>query len=215
MASLKGKTIFISGASRGIGKAIGLRAAKDGANVVIAAKTKDPHPRLPGTVFTAAEEIEKAGGQALPVVVDIRFEDQVQEAVNQAVKKFGGIDILVNNASAISLSDTEHTEMKRFDLMFGVNVRGTFLCSKLCIPHLRKSKNPHILSLSPPLNMKPVWFANHLAYTMSKFGMSQCVLGMSEELLFCRKRRKRRHWSFPMGSLCAVVHDGARRNPCP
>jgi len=182
MASLKGKTIFISGASRGIGKAIGLRAAKDGANVVIAAKTKDPHPRLPGTVFTAAEEIEKAGGQALPVVVDIRFEDQVQEAVNQAVKKFGGIDILVNNASAISLSDTEHTEMKRFDLMFGVNVRGTFLCSKLCIPHLRKAKNPHILNLSPPLNMKPAWFANHVAYTMSKFGMSQCVLGMSEEL---------------------------------
>ena len=181
MSTLKDKTIFITGASRGIGKAIALRAAEDGANIVIAAKTAEPHPKLPGTIYTAAEEIEAAGGQALPVVVDIRFEDQVQAAVDQAVEKFGGIDILINNASAISLTSTEATEMKRYDLMHSVNTRGTFLCSKLCIPHLKKADNPHVLNMSPPLNMEERWFAPHVAYTMAKFGMSMCVLGMAGE----------------------------------
>ena len=179
--SLKGKTLFISGASRGIGKAIGLRAAADGANVVIAAKTTEPHPKLPGTIYTAAEEIEKAGGKALACVVDIRFEEQVEEAVKQTVAKFGGIDILINNASAISLTGTLETSMKRYDLMHGINTRGTFLCSQKCIPHLLKSENPHILNLSPPLNMEEQWFAPHVAYTMAKFGMSMCVLGMAAE----------------------------------
>lgn len=182
MADLKGKTLFITGASRGIGKAIALRAARDGANVVIAAKTAEPHPKLPGTIYTAAEEIEKAGGQALPCVVDIRYEEQVQAAVDQAVEKFGGIDILVNNASAIHLTGTVDTEMKRYDLMHHINTRGTFLCGKLCIPHLEKSDNAHILNLSPPLNMESKWFAPHVAYTMAKFGMSLCVLGWCEEL---------------------------------
>jgi len=182
MADLKGKTLFITGASRGIGKAIGLRAAKDGANVVIAAKTTEPHPRLPGTIFTAAEEIEAAGGQALPIKVDIRFEENVQEAVDQAVEKFGGIDVLVNNASAIFLAGTTDTPMKRYDLMHQVNTRGTFLCSQKCIPHLAKSDNAHILNISPPLNMETRWFAPHVAYTMAKFGMSMCVLGMAGEL---------------------------------
>jgi citronellol/citronellal dehydrogenase len=181
MLNLKNKTLFVTGASRGIGKAIALRAAKDGANIAVVAKTSEPHPKLPGTVYTSAEDIETAGGKAIPCVADIRFEDQVKAAVDATVKEFGGIDILVNDASAISLTPTLLTSMKRFDLMFSVNVRGTFLCSQLCIPHLKKAENPHILNLSPPLNMDPKWFANHLAYTMSKYGMSMCVLGMAEE----------------------------------
>ena len=182
MSDLKGKTLFISGASRGIGKAIAKRAAKDGANIVIAAKTAKPHPKLPGTIYTAAEEIEAQGGQALPCVVDIRFEDQVEDAVAKTVETFGRIDVLVNNASAIHLTNTVETPMKRYDLMHQINIRGTFLCSQKCIPHLEKSDNPHILNLSPPLNMDAKWFAPHVAYTMSKFGMSMCVLGMAEEL---------------------------------
>jgi citronellol/citronellal dehydrogenase len=182
MATLAGKTLFITGASRGIGKAIGIRAARDGANVVIAAKTAEPHPKLPGTIYTAAEEIEAAGGKALPLVVDIRFEEQIQAAVQKAVETFGGIDVLVNNASAINLTGTRQTPMKRFDLMHQINTRGTFACSQACIPHLEKAENPHILNLSPPLNMEARWFAPHVAYTMAKFGMSMCVLGMAEEL---------------------------------
>jgi citronellol/citronellal dehydrogenase len=182
MSTLQGKTLFITGASRGIGKAIGLRAAKDGANVVIAAKTTEPHPKLAGTIYSAAEEIEKAGGKALACVVDVRDEGQIADAVAKAVAKFGGIDILVNNASAISLTGTTATPMKRFDLMHQINTRGTFACSQACIPHLAKAKNPHILNLSPPLNMEARWFAPHVAYTMAKFGMSLCVLGMAEEL---------------------------------
>ncbi len=179
--SLKGKTLFITGASRGIGLAIGLRAARDGANVVIAAKTAEPNPKLEGTVFTAAKDIEAAGGKALPLVCDIRFEDQVTAAVAKAVETFGGIDILVNNASAISLTGTTMTDMKRYDLMHGINTRGTFLVSKTCIPHLLKGQNPKILNISPPLNMEEKWFAPHVAYTMAKFGMSMCVLGMAGE----------------------------------
>ena len=182
MADLKGKTLFITGGSRGIGLAIGLRAAADGANVVVAAKTAEPNPKLPGTIYTAAAEIEAAGGRALPVRMDLRDEAQVYAAVEQAVATFGGIDVLVNNASAISLSGTLETPMKRFDLMGSVNARGTFLASQACIPHLKKSPNPHILTLSPPLDMRPKWFAHTLAYTMSKYGMSLCVLGMAEEL---------------------------------
>ncbi|XP_026075133.1 hydroxysteroid dehydrogenase-like protein 2 [Carassius auratus] len=178
---LAGCTIFITGASRGIGKAIALKAARDGANVVVAAKTADPHPKLPGTIYTAAAEIEAAGGKALPCIVDVRDEKQINEAVEQAVQKFGGIDILVNNASAINLTGTLETPMKKVDLMLGINLRGTYLTSKLCIPHLLKSKNPHILNLSPPLNLNPIWFKNHTAYTMAKYGMSMCVLGMAEE----------------------------------
>ncbi|MFT3840447.1 MAG: NAD(P)-dependent oxidoreductase [Myxococcaceae bacterium] len=179
--TLKGKTLFITGASRGIGLAIGVRAARDGANVVIAAKTSDPHPKLPGTIHTAAKEIEAAGGKALPLVCDIRFEEQVQACVDQAVKTFGGIDILINNASAISLTGTLETPMKKYDLMNGINARGTYLCSQVCLPHLLKAENPHILNLSPPLSMKSKWFSGHVAYTMAKFGMSMCVLGMAEE----------------------------------
>jgi citronellol/citronellal dehydrogenase len=179
--SLIGKTLFISGASRGIGLAIGLRAARDGANVVIAAKTAEPNPKLPGTVYTAAKEIEAAGGKALPCIVDIRFEEQVAEAVAKTIETFGGIDILVNNASAISLTGTEQTPMKRYDLMHQINTRGTFLCSQACIPHLKKAANPHVLNLSPPLNMETRWFAPHVAYTMAKYGMSMCVLGMAGE----------------------------------
>jgi citronellol/citronellal dehydrogenase len=181
MSSLADKTLFISGASRGIGKAIALRAARDGANVVIAAKTTEPHPKLPGTIFTAAAEIEAAGGKALPLVVDVRNEDEVLAAVAKAVATFGGIDVLVNNASAISLTGTLSTPMKRFDLMHQINTRGTYLCSQACLPHLRKAGNPHVLNLAPPLNMNPRWFKNHVAYTMAKYGMSMCVLGMAEE----------------------------------
>jgi citronellol/citronellal dehydrogenase len=178
---LKDKTLFISGASRGIGLAIALRAARDGANILIVAKTAEPHPKLPGTIFTAAGEIEEAGGQALPVVTDIRDEHQVEHAVERALEAFGGIDVLVNNASAISLSGTMETPMKRFDLMHQVNTRGTYACSQACIPHLIKAQNPHILNLSPPLSMSPRWFAPHVGYTLAKYGMSLCVLGMAEE----------------------------------
>lgn len=178
---LAGCTLFITGASRGIGKAIALKAARDGANIVIAAKTAEPHPKLPGTIYTAAEEIEAAGGRALPCIVNVRQEEQIISAVEKAVKTFGGIDILVNNASAISLTGTLETETKKVNLMMDVNVRGTYLTSKACLPYLRKSKNPHILNLSPPMNMKPIWFKNHCAYTISKYGMSMCVLGMAEE----------------------------------
>lgn len=180
--SLAGKTLFITGASRGIGKAIALRAARDGANVVIAAKTAEPHPKLKGTIYTAKSEIEAAGGKALACIVDVRMEDQIKAAVDQAVATFGGIDVLVNNASAINLTGTVETPMKRFDLMHGINTRGTFACSQACIPHLAKSSNPHILNIAPPLNMEARWFAPHVAYTMAKYGMSLCVLGMHEEL---------------------------------
>jgi len=179
---LAGRTIFITGSSRGIGKAIGLKAAKDGANIIIAAKTTDPHPKLKGTIYTAAEEIEKAGGKCLPVKVDIRDESEVQEAVKAAVDKFGGLDILVNNASAISLTGTTDTTMKKYDLMNGVNARGTFMMSKYCIEHLKKSSHAHILNISPPLDMNPEWFKNNVAYTIAKFGMSMCALGMAAEL---------------------------------
>ncbi len=182
MSSLKGKTLFITGASRGIGLAIGLRAARDGANVAIAAKTAEPNPKLPGTVFTAAAEIDAAGGKGLALVTDIRNEDQIAAAVAKTVETFGGIDILVNNASAISLTNTTSTSMKRYDLMHSINTRGTFACSQACIPHLKKAANPHILNISPPLNMERRWFAPHVAYTMAKFGMSMCVLGMAGEL---------------------------------
>ena len=179
--SLKGKTLFISGASRGIGKAIGIRAAQDGANVVVAAKTTEPHPKLEGTIYTAADEIREAGGQALACVVDIRSEEMIQEAMDKAAEEFGGIDIVINNASAINLSGTESVDMKRYDLMHSINTRGTFLVSKLAIPYLKKAENPHVLNLSPPLNMETRWFQNHVAYTMAKFGMSMCVLGMAGE----------------------------------
>jgi citronellol/citronellal dehydrogenase len=180
-SSLQGKTLFITGGSRGIGLAIALRAARDGANVVIAAKTSDPHPRLPGTIHSAAEEIEKAGGKALPLMVDVRHEDQVADAMAKAAERFGGVDILVNNASAIQLTGTLDTEMKRYDLMHHINTRGTFLCSRLALPHLLKAPNPHVLNLSPPLNLDPRWFGPHVAYTMAKYGMSMCVLGMAQE----------------------------------
>jgi citronellol/citronellal dehydrogenase len=181
MASLSGKTLFITGASRGIGKAIALRAAKDGANVVIAAKSNVPNPKLPGTIQGTAEEIEKAGGKALAIRCDIRDDAQVAAAVKAAVERFGGIDILVNNASAIHLADTAETPMKRFDLMNGVNVRGTFACTQACLPHLMKAANPHVLVLSPPLSLKARWFGPHVAYTLAKYGMSMCVLGWAEE----------------------------------
>ena len=183
--NLKGKTLFITGASRGIGLAIGKRAARDGANIVIAAKTSDPNPKLPGTIHSAAAEIVAAGGQALAVQTDIRDEASVHAAIAQAVAQFGGIDILVNNASAISLTPTDATPMKRFDLMFGVNVRGTFLCTQACLPHLIKSaqagRNPQVLNMSPPLSMREHWFAPHVAYTMAKYGMSECTLGHAGE----------------------------------
>ncbi len=181
MPDLKNKTLFITGASRGIGKAIALRAARDGANIAVVGKTDKPHPKLKGTVHSAVEEIEAAGGKGLACIADIRFEEQVQSAIETTLRKFGGIDVLVNNASAIQLTGTLETDMKRYDLMHGVNVRGTYLCSRLCLPHLLKAANPHILNLSPPLNMEARWFQHHVAYTMSKFGMSMCVLGMAAE----------------------------------
>ena len=182
MTTLKGKTLFISGGSRGIGLAIALRAARDGANIAIAAKTAEPHPKLAGTIYAAADEVRAAGGKALPILCDIRDEAQVIAAIDKTVAEFGGIDICVNNASAISLTDSQKTDMKRFDLMMGINTRGTFLVSKYCIPHLEKAENPHILMLSPPLDMKTKWFEHSTAYTMAKFGMSMCVLGLAGEL---------------------------------
>ena len=183
--SLKGKTLFVSGGSRGIGLAIALRAARDGANIAIAAKTVEANPKLPGTIHSAAAEIEKSGGHALPLQCDIRDESAIAEAVRKTVARFGGIDILINNASAISLTGTLETTMKRVDLMFGINVRGTYACSQACLPLLKQSaaagRNPHILTLSPPLNMNPKWFKQHVAYTIAKYGMSLCVLGMAEE----------------------------------
>ena len=180
--SLANKVVFITGGSRGIGLEIGKRAARDGAKIVLAAKTAEPHPKLPGTIFTAAEEIIEAGGEALPLILDVRDEENVLKAVEETVSHFGGIDICVNNASAISLTKTPDTDMKRYDLMHQINGRGTYLVSKYCIPHLKKSSNPHILNLAPPLDMKAKWFGPHLAYTMAKFTMSMCVLGMAEEL---------------------------------
>ena len=181
MASLKGKTLFITGGSRGIGLAIAVRAAADGANVAIAAKTAEPHPKLPGTIYTAAEEIKTAGGEALPLICDIRDEQQVAEAVAKTVQRFGGIDICVNNASAINLTGTAQTPMKRYDLMNQVNARGTFLTTQTCLPHLKKADNPHVLTLSPPLAMEPRWFSKHVAYSIAKYGMSLCTLGWAEE----------------------------------
>ncbi|MEN8234525.1 MAG: NAD(P)-dependent oxidoreductase [Actinomycetota bacterium] len=181
MAGLAGKTMFISGASRGIGLAIAKRVAADGANVALVAKTAEPHPMLPGTIYTAAEEIEAVGGKALPIMGDIRFDDQVEGAVVKTVEAFGGIDICVNNASAINLSGTEQLPMKTYDLMQDINARGTYLVSRTCIPHLKQAANPHILTLSPPLNLAPHWFANNLGYTMAKYGMSMCTLGMAAE----------------------------------
>lgn len=180
--SFKNKTVIITGASRGIGKAIGLRLAREGANIVIASKSVEENPKLGGTIFSAAKEMEDAGGRALAVQCDIRFEEQVQAVVDQAISAFGGIDILVNNASAINLTTTEKTEPKRFDLMYDINVRGTFMVSRACIPHLKNGSNPHILNLSPPVNMDMKWFANHLAYTISKYNMSMIALGLAEEL---------------------------------
>jgi citronellol/citronellal dehydrogenase len=181
MNNLENKTLFVSGASRGIGLAIAKRAALDGANIILAAKTAEPHPKLPGTIYTAAEEVIEAGGKALPVICDIRDEENVRKAVNEGVDKFGGIDICINNASAIQLTGTLMTDMKKYDLMHQINSRGTYLVSKVCLPHLLKSSNPHILNLSPPLDMSPKWFGPNVAYTMAKFGMSMCVLGMAEE----------------------------------
>jgi citronellol/citronellal dehydrogenase len=180
--SLRGKTVFITGATRGIGREIALRCARDGANIVVTGKTAEPHPKLSGTIHSVAREVEAAGGAALPIQLDIRDADAVADAVKQATAAFGGLDCLVNNASAISLTGTLDTPVKRLDLMLGVNLRGTFVCSQACIPHLRKAANPHILTLSPPLDMRPRWFKDHVAYTMAKYGMSMCTLGMAEEL---------------------------------
>ena len=179
--SLKGKTLFITGASRGIGLAIALRAARDGANIAIAAKTAEPHPKLPGTIYTAAKEIERAGGRALPLIVDVRDEPSVVAAVENCAQTFGGIDICINNASAINLAPTEQIEMRRYDLIQQINTRGTFVSSRACLPYLRQAANPHILTLSPPLDLRPKWFAGHLAYSLSKYGMSLCTLGLAEE----------------------------------
>ncbi len=182
MSGLRGKTIFITGATRGIGREIALRCARDGANVVVTGKTASPHPRLPGTIHSVAQEVEGAGGRALPLELDVRDADAITRAVGHAAESFGGIDALVNNASAIALTGTAETPARRFDLMFAVNVRGTFLCSQACMPHLAKAANAHILNLAPPLNLEPRWFKGHVAYTMAKYGMSMCSLGMAEEL---------------------------------
>jgi citronellol/citronellal dehydrogenase len=182
MSGLKGKTIFITGATRGIGREVALRCARDGANIVVTGKTSEPHPKLSGTIHSVAREVEAAGGRALAVQLDVRDADAVASAVKQAAAKFGGLDCLINNASAISLTGTLDTPVKRLDLMLAVNLRGTFVCSQACIPHLGKAANPHILTLSPPLDMKPRWFKNHVAYTIAKYGMSMCTLGMAEEL---------------------------------
>ncbi|MGK2858131.1 MAG: SDR family oxidoreductase [Thermoanaerobaculia bacterium] len=182
MRTLENRVVFITGGSRGIGRAIALRCARDGARVAVAAKTAEPHPKLEGTIHSVAAEIEAAGGRALPIQLDVRDEEQIQAAIEKTVEAFGGLDILVNNASAISLTSTLETEMKKFDLMFSVNVRGTYATSRAAIPFLKRSTNPHILTLSPPLNLSPKWFKNHVAYTMSKYGMSMCTLGMAEEL---------------------------------
>jgi citronellol/citronellal dehydrogenase len=182
LMSLQNKTVLITGGSRGIGKAIAIRLAREGVNIAIAAKTTEPHPKLEGTIYTAAGEIEKLGVKVLPLQCDIRYEDQIEAAVNKTVETFGGIDMLVNNASAISLTPTEQTDAKRFDLMTDIEIRGTFFMCKSCIPHLKKSSNAHILNLSPPINLNPKWFAQHLAYTISKYGMSMIVLGLAEEL---------------------------------
>src|SRR6202051_1784584 len=182
MTSLKGKTLFVSGGSRGIGLAIALRAARDGANVALAAKTAEPHPKLNGTIYTAADQARAAAGKPLPILCDIREEAQVISAIDKTVAEFGGIDICVNNASAISLTDSQMTDMKRFDLMMGINTRGTFMVSKYCIPHLKKAENPHILMLSPPLDIKAKWFDHTTTYTLATFGMSLCVLGLAAEL---------------------------------
>jgi citronellol/citronellal dehydrogenase len=179
--SLAGKTLFITGASRGIGLAIALRAARDGANIAIAAKTAQPHPKLPGTIYTAAAEIERAGGRALPLVVDVREEAQVLAAVRECAQKFGGIDVCVNNASAINLAPTEQIDMRRYDLIQQINTRGTFVTTRACVPFLREAPNPHVLTLSPPLTLRPQWFADHLAYSLSKYGMSLCMLGMAQQ----------------------------------
>ncbi len=181
MSTLKNKVIFITGGSRGIGESIALRAAKDGAKIVIASKTSEPHPKLPGTIYSVAQAIDDAGGEALPIQMDLRDDESLAAAIEKTIKTFGGIDILINNASAIQLTGTRGTPMKKFDLMHSVNVRGTFAASQACLPHLIKAKNPHILTLSPPLNMDKKWFENHCAYTMSKYGMSMCTLGMAEE----------------------------------
>ena len=197
-----GRTALITGGSRGIGKAIALRLAKEGCNIAIAAKTTEPHPKLEGTIYTAAKEIEALGVACLPLQCDIRFEDQIEAAVQETVKTFGGIDILVNNASAISLTPTEHTDPKRFDLMLDIEIRGTFFMCKSCIPHLRQSSNAHILNLSPPLNLNPKWFAQHLAYTISKYGMSMIVTGLAEEL---RKDRIAVNALWPQTTIATVA----------
>lgn len=209
MTTLKDKTLFITGATRGIGKAMALRAARDGANIAVIGKTREPHPTLPGTLDSARKEIEAAGGHAIGCQCDVRFEEQVQAAVDQTVATFGGIDVLVNNASAISLTGTEATTQKRFDLMHQVNVRATFMCSKLCLPHLKRSRG-QILTLSPPLDLNPRWFAQHLAYTLSKYGMSLCVLGLAEEL---RQENVRVNALWPRTAIAtaAVEHLGGKQ----
>lgn len=206
--TLKGKTLFITGASRGIGLAIALRAARDGANVAIAAKTAEPHPKLEGTIHTAAAQIERAGGQALPLVVDVRDEAAVEDAVARTAERFGGIDVLVNNASAISLTDTPATEIKRYDLMQSINARGTFVCTRAALPHLQRAANPHVLTLSPPLDLQAKWFAPHVAYTIAKFGMSLCTLGHAEEF---------RRYGIAVNSLwpLTTIDTAAVRNKIP
>ncbi len=224
MSTLAGKTLFITGSSRGIGLAIALRAARDGANIVVTGKTTEPNPRLPGTIYTAAKEIEAAGGHALPIALDIRFDDQVHASVEQTVRQFGGIDILVNNASAISLTGTLQTPMKRYDLMMGINVRGTYLCSQACLPHLAKAPNPHILSLSPPLDLRAKWFAPHLAYSMSTIRHELVRAGHGGRIppagnrrecaVAAHHRRHRRAAVDPWRRAAARAHSGNRSRRC-